>query len=129
MLLNNKKIILSFIFFFKFQEAVRLLGGIDVLVLNHIMPFPLGEWLGSHDNLTQFSKIMDINFRAYVHLASHAQRHLEASRGSIVVVSSYAGEAMKCLEIHGGARCSSVVRAFAHGAMDRRIDPSWWSEM
>ena len=24
-----------------------------------------------------------------------------------------------------GARCSSVVRAFAHGAMDRRIDPSW----
>ena len=25
----------------------------------------------------------------------------------------------------GGARCSSVVRAFAHGAMSRRIDPSW----
>ena len=24
-----------------------------------------------------------------------------------------------------GTRCSSVVRAFAHGAMDRRIDPSW----
>ena len=23
-----------------------------------------------------------------------------------------------------GARCSSVVRAFAHGAMGRRIDPS-----
>ena len=23
------------------------------------------------------------------------------------------------------ARCSSGVRAFAHGAMDRRIDPSW----
>ena len=27
---------------------------------------------------------------------------------------------------HGGARCISVVRAFAHGAMGRRIDPSWW---
>ena len=26
-----------------------------------------------------------------------------------------------------GARCSSVVTAFAHGAMDRRIDPSWWT--
>ena len=25
----------------------------------------------------------------------------------------------------GGARCSSVVRAFAHGAVGRRIDPSW----
>ena len=24
-----------------------------------------------------------------------------------------------------GARCISVVRAFAHGAMGRRIDPSW----
>ena len=23
------------------------------------------------------------------------------------------------------AKCSSVVRAFAHGAMGRRIDPSW----
>ena len=26
---------------------------------------------------------------------------------------------------HTGARCSSVVRAFTHGAMGRRIDPSW----
>ena len=26
-----------------------------------------------------------------------------------------------------GARCSSVVRAFAHGAMGRRIDPSLWT--
>ena len=26
-----------------------------------------------------------------------------------------------------GARCSSVVRVFAHGVMDRRIDPSWWT--
>ena len=24
-----------------------------------------------------------------------------------------------------GARCSSVVRVFVHGAMGRRIDPSW----
>ena len=26
-----------------------------------------------------------------------------------------------------GARCSSMVNAFAHGAMGRRIDPSWWT--
>ena len=26
-----------------------------------------------------------------------------------------------------GARCSSVVRAFAHGVMGQRIDPSWWT--
>ena len=24
-----------------------------------------------------------------------------------------------------GTRCSSMVRAFAHGAMGRQIDPSW----
>ena len=27
--------------------------------------------------------------------------------------------------LENGARCSSAVRAFAHGAMGRRIDPSW----
>ena len=27
--------------------------------------------------------------------------------------------------LHNSARCSSVVRAFAHDAMGRRIDPSW----
>ena len=27
--------------------------------------------------------------------------------------------------LHGGARCSSVIRAFAHDAMGRRIDLSW----
>ena len=30
-----------------------------------------------------------------------------------------------CLSLGLGARCSSVVRAFAHGVMGRRIDPSW----
>ena len=30
-----------------------------------------------------------------------------------------------CLSVSVGARCSSVVRAFAYGAMGRRIDPSW----
>ena len=29
------------------------------------------------------------------------------------------------IRILQGAKCSSVVRAFAHGAMGRRIDPSW----
>ena len=31
---------------------------------------------------------------------------------------------VQCNLDHAGARCSSVVRAFAHGAMYRRIDPS-----
>ena len=32
---------------------------------------------------------------------------------------------MACSISVQGARCSSVVRAFTHGAMGRRIDPSW----
>ena len=28
-----------------------------------------------------------------------------------------------------GARYSSVVRAFAHSTMGRRIDPSWWTHL
>ena len=31
------------------------------------------------------------------------------------------------LSLGEGATYSSVVRAFAHGAMDCRIDPSWWT--
>ena len=27
------------------------------------------------------------------------------------------------------ARCSSVVRKFAHGVMSCRIDPSWWTNI
>ena len=32
---------------------------------------------------------------------------------------------LSCPALQKGARCSSVVRAFAHGAMGPRIDPSW----
>ena len=35
--------------------------------------------------------------------------------------------AIRVVLYHMGARCSSVVKAFVHGAMGRRIDPSWWS--
>ena len=34
---------------------------------------------------------------------------------------------MKMTLFYQGARCSSVVRAFTHDAMGRRIDPSWWT--
>ena len=33
----------------------------------------------------------------------------------------------ECCSFLTRARFSSVVRAFAHDAMDRRIDPSWWT--
>ena len=31
------------------------------------------------------------------------------------------------MSLADGARCSSVVRAFAHGAIDHQINPSWWT--
>ena len=42
-------------------------------------------------------------------------QYFEINSGKFVIV---------CLQ-RARARCSSVVRAFAHGAMGRRIDPSW----
>ena len=43
--------------------------------------------------------------------------------------SGFVSTAIYCCFSHlclrSGARCSSVVRAFAHGAMGRRIDLSW----
>ena len=32
-----------------------------------------------------------------------------------------------CFSVWVGAKCSSMVRAFAHGGMDHRINPSWWT--
>lgn len=74
------------------KEAVAKMGGIDYLVLNHIKEISLGEWSGSSDNLTMLSNLFDINFKAYVHLASYALPLLEKSGGSIIVVSSIAGK-------------------------------------
>ena len=41
----------------------------------------------------------------------------QSNLSSTIIVSRYYNDL--------GARCSSVVRAFAHGAMGHRIDPSW----
>ncbi|GAB1600998.1 hydroxysteroid 11-beta-dehydrogenase 1-like protein [Argonauta hians] len=74
------------------KEAEEKMGGIDFLVLNHIKEISLGEWSGSTDNLTLLSNLFDINFKAYVHLASYALPLLQKSGGSIIVVSSIAGK-------------------------------------
>ena len=41
------------------------------------------------------------------------------------LVLAYVINMYVCMYVCTGARCSSVVRAFAHGSMNRRIDPSW----
>ncbi|KAJ8313424.1 hypothetical protein KUTeg_009052 [Tegillarca granosa] len=74
------------------NEAKVKLGGIDYLVLNHIIVIPMGVWQGTVENLTLMDKIIDVNFKAYVHLASHAIPYLQESQGHIIVVSSLSGK-------------------------------------
>ena len=56
--------------------------------------------------------------------------HSERERGNLLpphgllFPNSSKGSFVCIIPQTGGARCSSVVRAFAHGAMGRRIDPS-----
>ena len=77
---------------FLLQGTVEKLGGLDQLVLNHIILLNLWHWDGSKDNLTLIDKVLKVNFQSYVYLASHALPHLEQSSGSIIVVSSFAGK-------------------------------------
>ncbi|KAH3868001.1 hydroxysteroid 11-beta-dehydrogenase 1-like protein [Dreissena polymorpha] len=74
------------------QETVNKLGGLDILVLNHIILLDLGVWTGSHHNLSLIDKVMRVNYQSYIYLASHALPHLEKSTGSVIVLHSMAGK-------------------------------------
>ncbi|XP_059158583.1 hydroxysteroid 11-beta-dehydrogenase 1-like protein isoform X2 [Physella acuta] len=74
------------------QEAIASLGGLDILVLNHITSQPIVQFLGTNENISSFDKTIDINFRSYVHLTSHALPQLIANKGSLVVVNSMLGK-------------------------------------
>ncbi len=71
--------------------AESVLAGIDYVVLNHIVPYNLGKWIGSQENFTSLERAFSVNFNSYVSIASHAMGHLELSNGSIIVVSSIVG--------------------------------------
>ncbi len=73
------------------KYAEKVLGGVDIVVLNHVLPYNFGNWLGSPENITELERTFTVNFNAYVNIASQAMRHLELSRGSIIVVSSLCG--------------------------------------
>ncbi|XP_013414799.1 hydroxysteroid 11-beta-dehydrogenase 1-like protein isoform X2 [Lingula anatina] len=70
--------------------SVDSLKGLDILVLNHARISVSNMWFGSQQNLTDMAMEMDINFRSYVQLASHALPHLLKSKGRIAFVSSTA---------------------------------------
>jgi corticosteroid 11-beta-dehydrogenase isozyme 1 len=74
------------------KVAENQLGSIDYLVLNHIKVVPLGAWMSTAENLTLVESVLNVNFMAYVRLASYAMPALRKSNGSLVVVSSVTGK-------------------------------------
>jgi NAD(P)-dependent dehydrogenase (short-subunit alcohol dehydrogenase family) len=67
------------------------LGGLDILVLNHVADYGFG-WFQDKQNLTYFNYKTTVNYLSYVHLAINALPLLKASPGSsIAVISSIAG--------------------------------------
>lgn len=72
------------------EETLKRLKGVDYVVLNHVISYP-GFWLGNDKNLTDLQKLFEVNFVAYVHLASKLMESLDESGGSLAIVSSVAG--------------------------------------
>lgn len=70
-------------------KAGKLMGGLDMLILNHITYTPMTFF---HNDIHSLRKIMEVNFISYVVLSVAALPMLKQSNGSIVVISSGAGK-------------------------------------
>ncbi|XP_053391384.1 hydroxysteroid 11-beta-dehydrogenase 1-like protein, partial [Mercenaria mercenaria] len=79
------------------EAAVQKLGGLDIIVLNHVFYLPLNFWTGSKHNLSSIKQVMTVNFESYIHLASYALLHLDKSNGSITIVNSICGKVASAL--------------------------------
>ncbi|XP_012493793.1 PREDICTED: corticosteroid 11-beta-dehydrogenase isozyme 1 [Propithecus coquereli] len=70
-------------------KAGKLLGGLDMLILNHITNTSLNLF---HNDIHYVRKSMEVNFLSYVVVSVAALPMLKQSNGSIVVISSIAGK-------------------------------------
>ncbi|NXW13789.1 DHI1 dehydrogenase, partial [Circaetus pectoralis] len=71
------------------KEAETSLGGLDMLILNHVGTSYFGYFNG---DVGHVRKLLEINFLSYVAMTTSALPMLKESEGSIVVVSSMAGK-------------------------------------
>ncbi|NXD12055.1 DHI1 dehydrogenase, partial [Nothocercus nigrocapillus] len=71
------------------KEAENLLGGLDMLILNHIGKSYFNYFDG---DVGHVQKLLQINFLSYVAMTVSALPMLKESGGSIIVVSSMAGK-------------------------------------
>ncbi|CAK7309480.1 11-beta-hydroxysteroid dehydrogenase 1 [Vulpes lagopus] len=69
-------------------KAGKLMGGLDMLILNHITNTSMNLFSG---DIHLVRRSMEVNFLSYVVLSAAALPMLKQSNGSIVVVSSKAG--------------------------------------
>uniref|UniRef100_A0A8C0X0G2 Corticosteroid 11-beta-dehydrogenase isozyme 1 n=1 Tax=Castor canadensis TaxID=51338 RepID=A0A8C0X0G2_CASCN len=70
-------------------KAGKLMGGLDMLILNHITNSSLTPF---RDDIPLVRRNMEVNFLSYVALTVAALPMLKQSNGSIAVISSMAGE-------------------------------------
>ncbi|XP_007096203.1 11-beta-hydroxysteroid dehydrogenase 1 isoform X1 [Panthera pardus] len=70
-------------------KAGKLMGGLDMLILNHITNTSMNLFSG---DIHLVRRSMEVNFLSYVVLSATALPMLKQSNGSIVVVSSKAGK-------------------------------------
>ncbi|XP_055465125.1 11-beta-hydroxysteroid dehydrogenase 1 [Psammomys obesus] len=70
-------------------KAGKLMGGLDMLIINHITSSHMSLF---HGNVHNVRKVMEVNFLSYVVLSIAALPMLKQSNGSIAVVSSMAGK-------------------------------------
>ena len=78
--------------------------------------------------------LLDFHHHGNTHELTSDPRDLALHRLAYIGISNYLVKLLRLVPtsmvspvmlVWGGARCSSVVTALAHGAMGRRINPSW----
>jgi dehydrogenase/reductase SDR family protein 7B len=92
------------------QEALRLMGSLDYLILNHITNSRYGTWLVDNKNSPEgqsfVAEMFEVNLFSYIYAATSAIEHLRDSSGAIGIVSSLAG--------HVGVPKATVYAASKH---------------
>lgn len=77
------------------DTSLEILGGLDILVLNHITSSRFGSWLVDAPRTKEGQSFLDeifaVNTLSYIWLTTFAMNALSKSGGSIGVVSSLAG--------------------------------------
>lgn len=74
------------------REAISKMGGLDILVLNHILPHPILPFTPGKADFELLSRLFTINFKSYIHLAAHSLPYLKSTGGRIVVMNSAMGK-------------------------------------